>query len=541
MKSVLLTCLLLALPTFAFAELPASAYRLKTLEQIEQLAPEVQAEYFQNLQDLMIDLENFSSAKKDQAYQDYELNRFNLLLEALISRATAAANKTSDVRNFVPGQTLYANGKRASCPGGYVAIPVSLGPGTGIQKACGTPGGFRKSCPDGTVPVGQAADGRFQCLTNASFNRLPEQLKIGIRLKNPTAAANPSLTSLNAAFRAISTPFDDKPYNPVVANAKTSPINQTTPTNPTANENQAVPSAAQTAVRNGNAKTFSRIEGVSKADIDSFRTSQSAKEDQDDQAVSEREDWVNQCVGPEDQLQRTCPKDVVEKGRRALYGTDKRLCVYGGNFSYYRGKQARPGDCRPVFEFCFGYDSCRDKDNNKIHEPDVSCGANQILCNPYLFSLQTNNEPYCVSKGQNATSACLQKTQESTAQGTHKPIVDRLWKHALYKHGTRNKKLDTWMNGFSEFAKRFNETCQGDQATKDAFCAECNMIQRRILWMNARAIKKVHELAEKSNKNDCFAFLSMKNGSDSVEAVANRAAPPDNSVTLPGAKPAANQ
>lgn len=530
------------------APYPDSVYRIKTLEEIERMPPEQAQEYLKDLQDLIVDLELIYQDDFTRTKQAPSFSQFKLLLESMIAPADAAYS-AAQYSNVQVGVINSAQGPRRFC--GLDMIPVHVNK---RSWACQLRSRPRKTpCPSGTIAVNQQFDGSFRCVSNASFNRMDPKDKWGMRAWNVRASNNPKLAEANKNFRALKTKFDNglRPLSSLNPTSNRKPASRTrnkvslaskAKDNKTTDqeESEQQPDEAkvgETSESKQSSRRYSRFAGVSDADIAAYSQTTTGQADQDptlteggDQEDADREEIVNRCVPPEKFIPDQCPQEKIEAGRRALYGSKENVCMYGGNFSSYRGKQVAPGQCQRVYEFCFGKLSCRDENYNQTAKPDAYCKADEVICNPYVFSLQKDTGmPFCVKSTVSATRACVEATSKAKRDGNYKPIIDRLWKHAFFKQAVDQDKgdMDKWFAGFNEYTQQLNRMCdKSNENLSAAFCIECNFIRRRLIWMHAKPFAN----------GKCDAFLKLGRTDNRTGDATKTASPPAAAPNPPAAR-----
>ncbi|MGE4130564.1 MAG: hypothetical protein AB7F86_02955 [Bdellovibrionales bacterium] len=150
---------------------------------------------------------------------------------------------------------------------------------------------------------------------------------------------------------------------------------------------------------------------------------------------------------------------------RAEFQSQRRNCVYAGNFSDYSGGTPRKGKCKPVTRF-------------KISETDkgVRCPSGKVLCNPLVFGYKpgsTAKKPkgICVSAKSDATTAC----DEAAPQGNSAK---------LFEEGPTGFK-EKW----NEYAKDLKKICGEDKASLNFHCGECGVLYQRLFNI-AKGVKK---------------------------------------------------
>lgn len=224
-----------------------------------------------------------------------------------------------------------------------------------------------------------------------------------------------------------------------------------------------------------------------------------------------------ETVSPE-----TCNANTIKEAREKFYseakgGKDALFphCLYAGHITHFRDSMKKPGNCRPENEFCLNGLNCRDAANNEIHgasskyeigglTKSMKCkNPNEVICNPLLFDLDANDDPFCVPRTSNATKACFQASDQVKHD---KPLIFRL------------PNLNGIIDGWNAFKDAMDDMCIKNKTTKAFFCIECHMMKVRLFNLRMATLK-YNDKTETTD--DCFKmakFLFTPDGGVTVQA-----------------------
>jgi hypothetical protein len=517
-------------------KLPDSAYQIMSYDDLVRLSPEKRMEYIDDLRELVAELELSESGGPVQTQRSKELNAYLLFLNSFIETAVAAQRWTPasiyPIKTRVPA-LVSRDGKEKR--GVWCPSPLIVGNVMNHNYVCRIKG-YVRSCPAGFTAIHQQSSGTFACVTNGSFIRLrPDDQKI-MRNVNPAAAKSPTTQVFvrsgpqppNVRILAAAKPAP-KSNKPLAKPANRSVAAQEKPVKPRKSRKSPKPAPASEA---------ESPEAASDAEFQADETPATpATPSKDAEAqptkfevvpiaewsrppsmsdVDAREKEINDCLG--NRPEPACTESAKEDARKALLQSNNNVCFYAGNLSTWK-KGSNSNTCNPPFEFCFGKASCRDDKNDLLQpKPDLSCKSSEIICNPYIFSVKSDGQPWCVKPGPDATQECDSKSRIYVGDGSKSiPLVDRESKHFLFSYIARRAKgqeeseeskamRHKMMGGWDEFRKKMNEMCFDNQNLKTFYCSECLTIKRRVLWMNVKALTPTKDAPA------CSGFRALRRG-----------------------------
>lgn len=186
---------------------------------------------------------------------------------------------------------------------------------------------------------------------------------------------------------------------------------------------------------------------------------------------------------PEGADPKFCNEQTIKQAREKYYKGSTNLCIYGGNLSRYADGKFQTGNCEPRSEICFESMDCRKSPGGEKFKPAYQCPQDKVICNPLLFGIKADGKtPFCVSRGNSATSLC-QDISERSEKAVHPFLMDR--------QGQKNMRTWPKIDGFSsvwnQFAKLFNDLCFKNKEGADFFCHECHVMKKKMFEINIQA------------------------------------------------------
>jgi hypothetical protein len=199
----------------------------------------------------------------------------------------------------------------------------------------------------------------------------------------------------------------------------------------------------------------------------------------DDGPIPEPADSVKDLSCVVDQpLACTASKQEMDAARKRIGKSKHRECIFGGQFSTYKGLVVKANGCKPPAKLSF-----------KVKGPS-SCPPNQGMCNPYVMCTK-----YSDPKKAKASMPfkCLPVVKDGKADLTAR--CDAWYTSGSFAEGVVKcdpdeapieGKRELWNKMREGFKHKYEDTCASEADYKILFCQECQTMAKYVGDLNQK-------------------------------------------------------